>query len=105
MRVSVSGDNFSNRALAVSLCTNSAISAGFIAVLVGYASAWVIVYQAAIAAGASLQSTFKQPDYRDAALFTFLVTASGVSFFNIASAFWGITIGLGTLAISRIARA
>ena len=31
----------------------SAISAGFIAVLVGYASAWVIVYQAAIAAGAS----------------------------------------------------
>ena len=31
----------------------SAMSAGFIAVLVGYASAWVIVYQAAIAAGAS----------------------------------------------------
>ena len=55
--------------------------------------------------GASLQSTFEQPTYRDAALITFLVTASGVSFFNIAAAFWGITIGLGTLAISRFARA
>jgi benzoate membrane transport protein len=53
----------------------------------------------------SLQATFEQPHYRDAALITFLVTASGVSFFNIASAFWGITIGLGTLAISRIAKA
>jgi len=48
---------------------------------------------------ASLQATFEQPDYRDAALITFLVTASGVSFLDIASAFWGITIGLSALAV------
>ena len=54
--------------------------------------------------GASLQSTFEQPDYRDAALITFIVTASGVSFFDIASAFWGITIGRSTLYISRFTR-
>jgi benzoate membrane transport protein len=53
---------------------------------------------------ASLQATFEQPDYRDAALITFLVTASGVSFLDIASAFWGITIGLSALAVSRFAK-
>jgi benzoate membrane transport protein len=75
----------------------AAFPAAMIAALAGLALLGII--------GASLQSTFEQPDYRDAALMTFLVTASGVSFFNIASAFWGITIGLGTLAISRVARA
>jgi benzoate membrane transport protein len=74
----------------------AAFPAAMISALAGLALLGIIA--------ASLQSTFEQPDYRDAALITFLVTASGVSFFNIASAFWGITIGLGTLAISRIAR-
>lgn len=53
---------------------------------------------------ASLHATFEQPDYRDAALITFLVTASGVSFFNIASAFWGIVIGLIALGSSRLGK-
>jgi benzoate membrane transport protein len=74
----------------------AAFPAAMISALAGLALLGII--------GASLQSTFNQPDYRDAALITFLVTASGVSFFNIASVFWGITIGLGTLAISRFAR-
>jgi benzoate membrane transport protein len=74
----------------------AAFPAAMISALAGLALLGII--------GASLQSTFEQPYYRDAALITFLVTASGVSFFNIASAFWGITIGLGTLAISRFAR-
>ena len=74
----------------------AAFPAAMISALAGLALLGII--------GASLQSTFEHPDYRDAALITFLVTASGVSFFNIASAFWGIAIGLGTLAISRFAR-
>jgi benzoate membrane transport protein len=36
---------------------------------------------------------------RDAALITFLVTASGMSLFSVGSAFWGIVAGLLTLAI------
>lgn len=51
---------------------------------------------------ASLVSAFEEVDYREAALLTFLVTASGVSFFNIASAFWGIVIGVLTLTVSRL---
>ncbi|MCF2947713.1 benzoate/H(+) symporter BenE family transporter [Paraglaciecola aquimarina] len=49
----------------------------------------------------SLVSAFQAPDYREAALLTFLVTASGVSFFDIASAFWGIVIGIIALAVSH----
>lgn len=75
----------------------AAFPAAMISALAGLALLGII--------GTSLQSTFEQPIYRDAALVTFLVTASGVSLFNIASAFWGITIGLGALAISRFARA
>jgi benzoate membrane transport protein len=74
----------------------AAFPAAMIAALAGLALLGII--------GASLQSTFEQPDYRDAALITFLVTASGVSFFDIASAFWGITIGLSILYISRFTR-
>ncbi|KFX68024.1 membrane protein [Pseudomonas taeanensis MS-3] len=36
---------------------------------------------------------------RDAALITFLVTASGMTLFSVGSAFWGIVAGLLTLAI------
>ncbi|MEP0356564.1 benzoate/H(+) symporter BenE family transporter [Paraglaciecola sp.] len=50
---------------------------------------------------ASLHGTFQALEYRDAALITFLVTASGVSFFDVASAFWGILIGLAALALSN----
>ena len=72
----------------------AAFPAAMIAALAGLALLGTI--------SASLHATFAQADYRDAALITFLVTASGVSFFNIASAFWGIVIGLSVLAISRI---
>jgi benzoate membrane transport protein len=52
--------------------------------------------------GASLTSAFAERQYSEAALLTFLVTASGVSLFNIASAFWGIVIGLLALTISKL---
>ena len=39
--------------------------------------------------------------HRDAAVFTLLVTASGISFFGIASAFWGLIAGLLVEAVNR----
>lgn len=39
--------------------------------------------------------------YREAAMLTFLLTASGVSFFGIASAFWGLVLGLVVLLLQR----
>lgn len=46
--------------------------------------------------GNSLMAATEKPQYRDPAMVTFLVTASGVSFFDIASAFWGLILGLAT---------
>jgi len=42
----------------------------------------------------SLASGLKEDESREAALMTFLMTASGVSLFGIASAFWGLLLGL-----------
>ena len=39
--------------------------------------------------------------YREAAMLTFLLTASGVSFFGIASAFWGLVLGLLVLLLQK----
>ncbi|MNP55230.1 Inner membrane protein YdcO [compost metagenome] len=36
---------------------------------------------------------------REAALITFMVTASGLTLFSIGSAFWGIVAGVATLVI------
>lgn len=38
---------------------------------------------------------------REAAVVTFLVTASGISFFGVGGAFWGLVAGGGMLALSR----
>ncbi|MAD18546.1 MAG: hypothetical protein CL579_21155 [Alteromonadaceae bacterium] len=50
--------------------------------------------------GASIVSSVYDPKYRDAAVLTFLVTASGVVFFDISSAFWGLVMGMLTLLFS-----
>lgn len=44
--------------------------------------------------GNSLGNALSDTEDRDAALFTFLVTASGLSQFGIGSAFWGLVLGL-----------
>lgn len=41
----------------------------------------------------SLAGAFSKAEFRESALFTFLATASGMSLFNIGSAFWGLLIG------------
>ncbi len=46
-----------------------------------------------------LTQAMSEPKEREAALITFLVSASGMSLLSIGSAFWGILAGLLTLAI------
>ena len=42
---------------------------------------------------AAIVKAFEKPENREAAVVTFLVTASGVSFFGISGAFWGLIAG------------
>jgi benzoate membrane transport protein len=46
-----------------------------------------------------LTQAMSEPKEREAALITFLVTASGMTLFSVGSAFWGIIAGLLTLVI------
>ncbi|MGB3615306.1 MAG: benzoate/H(+) symporter BenE family transporter [Elainellaceae cyanobacterium] len=52
--------------------------------------------------GNGLVTALSQPQEREPALITFLVTASGLALFGIGSAFWGLMAGALTLAIARI---
>lgn len=47
----------------------------------------------------SLHQALQEPTQRDAAMVTFLVTASGVTLAGVASAFWGLVLGLITLHV------
>ncbi len=49
----------------------------------------------------SLKASLSDDYEKEAALITFLVTVSGISFFSIGSAFWGLLMGMCTLAISK----
>ncbi|MBU1309564.1 MAG: benzoate/H(+) symporter BenE family transporter [Gammaproteobacteria bacterium] len=49
--------------------------------------------------GANLAVATAEGEHREAAVITLLVTASGVSFFGIAAAFWGIVAGGATLLL------
>lgn len=51
--------------------------------------------------GNSLAGALADEKERDAALITFLVTASGISLFGVGSAFWGLLLGLASAAINR----
>ncbi|KZN13254.1 benzoate/H(+) symporter BenE family transporter [Marinomonas sp. TW1] len=52
--------------------------------------------------GMNLKTAMLEDSTREAALVTFLVTVSGVSFVGIASAFWGILFGIICLLISKL---
>lgn len=54
--------------------------------------------------GLSLNKAAESTEFREPALITLLVTASGVTFFDIASAFWGILLGMLTLFLTRKAK-
>jgi len=51
--------------------------------------------------GSSLAAALVDEGERDAALVTFLVTASGIALFGVGSAFWGLLFGLATAFIGR----
>jgi benzoate membrane transport protein len=53
------------------------------------------------ALGAALIGAVGEPYEREAAIVTFLVTASGLSFFGISGAFWGLIAGGLILLLSR----
>jgi len=87
------------------------IAAGVFYVLTGLAGATVVALFAAFPAeliatvaglallgtiAANLATATLDSQHRDAAILTLLITASGVSFFGIASAFWGLLAGLLT---------
>jgi len=43
----------------------------------------------------SVQGMLKEAEGREPAILTFLLTASGLSFFGIGAAFWGLLVGMG----------
>jgi benzoate membrane transport protein len=51
--------------------------------------------------GGSLALGMKAEDSREAALVTFLVTASGVSLWGVGAAFWGLLAGTLALAVQH----
>ena len=53
----------------------------------------------------SLQQAFVESPYKEAALMTFLVTASDFTLWSIGSALWGILVGLTTLVIISLTTA
>ncbi|WP_083797960.1 benzoate/H(+) symporter BenE family transporter [Moritella sp. PE36] len=55
--------------------------------------------------GTSLQQAFVESPYKEAALMTFLVTASDFTLWNIGSALWGILAGLITMVIITVTAA
>jgi len=51
--------------------------------------------------GGSMMQAMHEPREREAAAITFLVTASGVGFFGISGAFWGLLAGGAIMALTR----
>ncbi|MCG7598210.1 benzoate/H(+) symporter BenE family transporter [Halomonas sp. McH1-25] len=51
--------------------------------------------------GSGLATAVREDTHREAALITFLVTASGISLLGIGSAFWGLLAGLAALVVWR----
>ena len=51
--------------------------------------------------GAALLAAVATPEDREAAVVTFVVTASGLGFFGVSGAFWGLVAGGAILALTR----
>jgi benzoate membrane transport protein len=54
--------------------------------------------------GNGLSAALHNPNEREAALLTFMLCASGISFYGIGSAFWGLLAGVLTLLIVNAGR-
>ena len=51
--------------------------------------------------GNGLEAALRDASQREAALVTFLMTASGVTLWGVGSAFWGLLAGVATLLLLR----
>lgn len=82
-----------------------ALMAGLVTALIAASPTYLINAVAGLALlatfGAALTSAVSDVEMREPAVITFIVTASGLSFFGIGSAFWGLMAGIGMLAILR----
>lgn len=123
------GFTFNLAAITAAICTSdechsepskryiSGLSAGVFNVLAGLFGATVVslfatfpaTMVAALAGLAlvstianSLSSALVEASQREAAIIAFLVTASGLSFLGIASAFWGVILGLLVLKVAEL---
>ena len=52
----------------------------------------------------SLETMLARHEHRDAAVLTFLATASGLALYGLGSAFWGLVVGFATLGALRLWR-
>lgn len=52
----------------------------------------------------ALEGAMRAPQDRDAALVTFVVCASGLSFWGVGAAFWGLALGLGVHVVLGLGR-
>ena len=75
----------------------SAMPKAFVAVLAGLALLGAIT--------SNLLGAVNEAEHREASVITFLATASGMSFFGLGSAFWGVVLGaLAYLALHKVHR-
>mgnify|MGYP003418074264 CR=1 FL=1 len=80
----------------------------FAATLTSFLMAFPLVFITALAGialfgtiGHNIAIAFHNVDEREAALLTFLFSASGVQFFGIGSAFWGLLFGFAVSLIFK----
>ena len=52
--------------------------------------------------GSSLHGALQQDEEREAALLTFLITASGISLLGVGSACWGLLVGVALHQVNRL---
>jgi benzoate membrane transport protein len=52
----------------------------------------------------NLQQTTQEGPYRDAAMLTLLLTASGIQVLGLAAAFWGLLLGVLVLMVQGVLR-
>jgi benzoate membrane transport protein len=51
--------------------------------------------------GTAIMNAVSAPEHREAAVITFVVTASGIAFFGISGAFWGLLAGGAMMLLAR----
>jgi benzoate membrane transport protein len=84
------------------------MGAGLAAALVALSPPILVIAVAGLALipalGTSLANAVTEPEQREAAVITFVVTAAGLSIVGIGSAFWGLAAGLLALLLRRRVR-